>query len=138
MNVAGSCKSGCTCCPSCRSFHLQERLAEISAERAAKKLAAHQAAEQKLKEAAMPPRMQLAAQVEQACCHMTLLTHCAFTYACLQYDIVNHSHIALGYTRCCQVMLCLQRASTEALPMQCTDRTNQRSCNVFVTKWHQY
>ena len=42
---------------------LQERLAEIKAERAAKKLAAHQAAEQKLKEAAMPPRMQLAAQV---------------------------------------------------------------------------
>ncbi|KAL0029572.1 hypothetical protein WJX79_005057 [Trebouxia sp. C0005] len=41
---------------------LEERLAEISAERAAKKLAAHQAAEQKLKEAAMPPRMQLAAQ----------------------------------------------------------------------------
>ena len=41
----------------------QERLAEIEAERAAKKLAAHQAAEQKLKEAAMPPRMQLAAQV---------------------------------------------------------------------------
>ena len=42
---------------------LQERLAEIEAEKAAKKLAAHQAAEQKLKEAAMPPRMQLAAQV---------------------------------------------------------------------------
>lgn len=41
----------------------QERLSEIEAERAAKKLAAHQAAEQKLKEAAMPPRMQLAAQV---------------------------------------------------------------------------
>ncbi len=70
---------------------MQERLAEVSAERAAKKLAAYQAAEQKLKEAAMPPRMQLAAQVEQAHCHMTLSMHCAFTYACPQHDMVNHS-----------------------------------------------
>lgn len=49
-------------------FDMQERLAEINAERAAKKMAAHQAAEQKLKEAAMPPRMQLAAQVTCPCC----------------------------------------------------------------------
>lgn len=42
---------------------LQVRLAEIEAERAAKKLAAHKAAEQKLKEAAMPLRMQMAADV---------------------------------------------------------------------------
>ena len=49
-------------------FDMQERLAEINAERAAKKMAAHQAAEQKLKEAAMPPRMQRAAQVTCPCC----------------------------------------------------------------------
>jgi len=55
---------------------VQVRLAEINAERVAKKLAAHQAAEQKLKEAAMPPRMQLAAQVKQARCRMTLLMRC--------------------------------------------------------------
>ena len=35
-------------------------MAEIEAERAAKKLAAHQAAEEKLRAAAMPPRMQAA------------------------------------------------------------------------------
>ena len=50
---------------------VQERLAEINAERAAKKLAAHVAAEQRLKEAAMPPRMQLAAQVVQAVVGLT-------------------------------------------------------------------
>ncbi len=92
MNVAGSRKSDCICCSTWRSFHLQERLAEISAERAAKKLAAHQAAEQKLKEAAMPPRMQLAAQVEYACCHMILSKHCSFAYACWQHDMVNQSY----------------------------------------------
>lgn len=42
---------------------LQARLAEVEAERAAKKLATHKAAEQKLKEAAMPLRMQMAAEV---------------------------------------------------------------------------
>ena len=56
---------------------VQERLAEINAERAAKKLAAHQAAEQKLKEAAMPARMQLAAQV--LCPTVELLSHCTLT-----------------------------------------------------------
>jgi len=96
MTVAGS-KSDCICCSSWRSFDLQERLAEISAERAAKKLAAHQAAEQKLKEAAMPPRMQLAAQVDFGRCHMTLSMHCAFTYACPQHDMVNHSYCTSLY-----------------------------------------
>lgn len=56
---------------------VQERLADINAERAAKKLAAHQAAEQKLKEAAMPARMQLAAQV--LCPAVKIFSHCTLT-----------------------------------------------------------
>lgn len=48
---------------------MQVRLAEIEAERAAKKLAAHQAAKEKLQAAAMPPRMQLAADVSPSTTH---------------------------------------------------------------------
>ena len=103
MAVAGS-NSDCICVSSWRSCYLQERLAEISAERAVKKLAAHQAAEQRLKEAAMPPRMQLAAQVEYACCHMTLLMHCTVTFAACSMTW-SITHIALDYVVCGQVML---------------------------------
>ena len=60
---------------------MQERLSELDAERAAKKLAAHQAAVQKLKEAAMPPRMQLAAQVFQTHFSPSLsVCQCIVTY----------------------------------------------------------
>ena len=65
----------------------QERLSELNAERAAKKLAAHQAAEEKLKEAAMPPRMQLAAQVSDVHVQLFLIgmlvcTHATTAVAC--------------------------------------------------------
>lgn len=70
---------------------LQERLAEIEAEKAAKKLVAHQAAEQKLKEAAMPPRMHLAAQVIQ------LASTCIYqgNGACSHNSLMESSQCAL-------------------------------------------
>lgn len=63
---------------------LQERLAEIEAEKAAKKLTAHQAAEQKLKEAAMPPRMQLAAQVGITSTSSRPRPHTTSPFACIR------------------------------------------------------
>ena len=112
---------------------MQERLAEITAERAAKKLAAHQAAEQKLKEAAMPPRMQLAAQVEYVHCHMTLLMHCAFMYAACSMTW-SVTHIALDCSTFCQVIDVL----TEGKHRGSAYTMQSKELQGHVSKRHQY
>ena len=77
--------------------HLQVRLTEIEAERAAKKLAAHKAAEQKLREAAMPPRMQLAAEASTAPCVLHLM---AFSRHCKNGSFLLRSIAGLAASGC--------------------------------------